>query len=165
MFRAKALERGVELPVLSPVNEDYRIEAGRSPEDVLAELEPHAEPGCADYMRFISLTLCGRGTGAGEPAYHWSTLLAALWMCEKVYLDSMVAVRDSADFGKHDAVLQDMVRWWANDAFAAYVGAIEDGTEKARGEEGWRDEEARWAVGEVLARERRFWDIATGSLY
>lgn len=117
-----------------------------------------------EYMRFIALTLCGAGTGAGESAHHWTTLLAVLWMCEKVYLDSMVAVRDSEGFGRLEESVKDFVRWWSTDEFAGYIKALEEATEGVRGSEGWREEEAKWAVGEVLRWERGFWDIATQGL-
>ncbi|KAG0639184.1 hypothetical protein HOY80DRAFT_1045866 [Tuber brumale] len=163
VFRQKALARTVTLPEISRAHSDHVSESCKPASEILSELVGHAANGCAEYMKFMTELLLDE-----KKEVHWSTLLVVVWVLEKVYLDVMVHVRDSPAFDRGaDQVLKDFVRWWANDSFAAYVDALGWAVVEVRedgGRSGFREGEARWAAGEVVMRERGFWDIGTEGL-
>ncbi|KAH8150620.1 uncharacterized protein LAJ45_05316 [Morchella importuna] len=159
LFRSKAAARGVALPALPAPHPDPGVEAARDPMEVLAELTPTAAEGCVVYMRFL-MELCVEG-GA-----HWMTLLAVLSICEKVYLDAMITVRESEAFksGALDENVRGFVEWWSSKEFSEYVGVLEAEAAAVRGGEGWREDEARAAVERAIVLEVGFWAIATEGL-
>ncbi|KAI5840767.1 hypothetical protein DFP73DRAFT_174555 [Morchella snyderi] len=159
LFRSKAAARGVALPDLPAPHPDPGVEAARDPMAVLEALTPTAAEGCAEYMRFL-MELCVDGGG------HWTTLLAVLWVCERVYLDAMVAVRGSEAFksGKLDEGVRGFVEWWSSKEFSEYVGVVEAEAAAVRGGDGWREDEAKAAVERVIVLEVGFWAVATEGL-
>lgn len=158
LFRSKAAARGVALPTLPAPHPDPGVEAARDPMAVLAALMPTAAEGCTVYMRFL-MELCDGGA-------HWTTLLAVLSVCEKVYLDAMMTVRESEAFksGALDESVRDFVEWWSSKEFSEYVSVLEAEAAAVRGGEGWREDEARAAVEKAIELEIGFWAIATEGL-
>jgi thiaminase len=161
VFRSKASQRGLTLPSVPDVSADYTIEASipaAEMYDTLSNL-PDIKDGCREYMRWMTCTLLG------ETPYHWSTGLAALWMLEKVYCEAMWTVKLGSGFKKLDESTRDFIEWWAKDEFRLYVGTLEGAIDKIReGDFGWKDEEAKEAVVDVLRLEVGFWGMAEHGL-
>jgi thiaminase len=158
IFRAKAKDRGVVLPEVPPVHSNPEEEAKNVPEDVYKRLAtlPGVDPGCREYMHFMTSSL--------QEGWHWTTLLAALWMLELVYYKAMWAVKTGEGFKRLDDSTRDFVEWWSNEDFRGYVETLGDAVDRVKDSEGWREGEVRQALDGVLAGEMAFWGIAEEGL-
>jgi thiaminase len=161
VFKSKASQRGIVLPTIPDISPDYNVEAQKSEKLIFVDLERSEaiEPGCTEYIRWMTITMLS------ESEYHWTTLLAVLWMLEKVYCEAMWAVRKGPGFDKLDESTKDFVSWWAKEEFRKYVALLEKDTNTVRnGEWGWKEAQARSAVEQVLKLEEGFWGIAEAGL-
>jgi thiaminase/transcriptional activator TenA len=84
-----------------------------------------------------------------EPA----VALTALWVIERVYLEAWTAAIPGAP------AYRDLVAHWTAPEFAAYVSDLE-GVADASWTDGEPPAETLRLVGDVLAAERDFWDMA-----
>jgi thiaminase/transcriptional activator TenA len=84
----------------------------------------------------------------------YSVQLTALWALERAYLDAWRGARPGAE------AFREFVEHWTNDAFAAYVAALEAATSRVLGQNADAEREA---FRQVARRERAFWEMASGS--
>jgi len=167
VFKSKASHRGLPLPHIPDVSSDYKLEAAKSQGQVYSELSSveGIDASCRTYVEWMQIKLLSKSADGLHDEYHWTTSLAALWMMEKVYCEAMWAVKLGSGFDKLDESTKDFIGWWAKEEFKEYVGYLEGVVATVReGGWGWREEEAKYAVKEVLKLEEGFWSIAEEGL-
>jgi thiaminase len=166
VFKSKASHRGVPLPIVSSVSPDYELEAAKPQTQAYSELSSlKIDERCREYLEWMMIELFSKSKEGIHNKYHWTTLLAAVWMLEKVYCEAMWAVKLGSGFNKLDENTRDLISWWAKEEFKEYVEFLQHATETARkGEWGWREEEAEGIIKDVLKLEVGFWSIAEEDL-
>ncbi|KAI5817210.1 hypothetical protein BZA77DRAFT_43941 [Pyronema omphalodes] len=161
-FRRRAEARKIDLPSLRPVGPilksvDENPETEIETEILMEELEKveNVDERCISHMRFM----------VDIKKEHWTTVLIALWLSERVYCQAMWWVKNSQRFGELEEGIAGFVGWWANEQFLEYVELLETDAKRTQ-QDAWgaEKERAREVLVQLLEGEKGFWGIAEDGL-